>query len=152
MCNANAQLHGLHRATTQCMADTTYGAMHICLGTGSNAQCVAGNCHDTSSECTTAGQICGLTTPHVCGGCGGSDTACKGDARYGNTTICLANRLRHRRLPRHVHRVHRRQDLRRLDAAHLRRLRGGRRRDTQCTGDTRYGSRQHLLPGQLPGR
>jgi hypothetical protein len=75
----------------QCVADTTYGPAHICLGTGSNAQCVTGDCHDTSTECATPGQICGITTPHVCGGCGGSDTACKGDARYGNTTICLAN-------------------------------------------------------------
>jgi hypothetical protein len=65
--------------------------MHICLGTGSNAQCVAGNCHDTSAECKTDGQICGITTPHVCGGCGASDTVCRTDTTYGSGTICLAN-------------------------------------------------------------
>ena len=73
-----------------CVADTTYGAMHICLGTGSNAQCVPGNCHDTSTECMN-GQLCGITTPHTCGGCGSSDTACKSDAAYGSSTICLSN-------------------------------------------------------------
>jgi len=28
---------------------------------------------------------------HTCGGCSGSDTACRNDNRYGSSTICLAN-------------------------------------------------------------
>ncbi len=74
----------------QCMGDTQYGAMHICLA----GQCVAGNCHDTSSECIGAGQICGITVPHTCGSCGtgsAGDAACKADtATYGNGDICLS--------------------------------------------------------------
>jgi hypothetical protein len=73
----------------QCVADTTYGAMHICL----QGQCVAGDCHDTSAECTH-GQICGLSAAHTCGGCGSGstgDNACKGDTTaYGTGYICLA--------------------------------------------------------------
>ena len=72
----------------QCKGDTTYGAMHICLA----GQCVAGNCHDTSTDCTGNGQICGISVPHTCGGCGSGaagDTACKHDAAYGNGDICL---------------------------------------------------------------
>jgi hypothetical protein len=72
-------------ADAKCMADTVYGAMHICLA----GQCVAGNCHDTSGECMN-GQICGITTAHTCGGCGSSNTACKNDTTYGSGTICLA--------------------------------------------------------------
>ncbi len=63
--------------------------MHICLGTGNAAQCVAGNCHDTSADCT-GGQICGIGTAHVCGSCAGSDTACKNDAVYTSGSICLS--------------------------------------------------------------
>jgi hypothetical protein len=58
--------------------------MHICLGTGNAAQCVPGNCHDRSQDCVVPGQICGITTPHVCGSCAGSDAACKGDPYYTN--------------------------------------------------------------------
>jgi len=72
---------------TQCTTD--YGPMTICLGTGSNAQCVAGNCHDTSQDCT-GNQICGITTPHVCGSCAGSDASCKADAFYTSGSICLS--------------------------------------------------------------
>jgi hypothetical protein len=70
----------------QCVADTTYGAMHICL----SGQCVAGDCHDTSSECT-GGQICGISAAHTCGSCGSGtagDNACKGDSTYGANDIC----------------------------------------------------------------
>ena len=143
------QLHGLHRATTQCVADTIYGAMHICLGTGSNAQCVAGNCHDTSGECTTVGQICGITTPHVCGGCGDSDTACRTTRPTATAPSAWRALCVDRRLPRHVHRLHRRPALRRLDGAHLRRL-----RDRRAPVHRRHPlrQRQHLLPGELPGR
>ena len=72
----------------QCMGDTTYGAMHICLA----GQCVAGNCHDTSSECIGVGQICGISAAHTCGSCGSGsagDNACKGDTAYGSGDICL---------------------------------------------------------------
>jgi hypothetical protein len=88
----NTVTHSCEACTsdTQCSGDTQYGAMHICLGTGTSAQCVAGNCHDTSSDCS-GGQICGIGTAHVCGSCGGSDTACKNDAFYTNGSICLAN-------------------------------------------------------------
>jgi hypothetical protein len=70
----------------KCVADTFFGAMHICLA----GQCVAGNCHDTSTECMN-GQICGASVAHTCGGCHSSDAACKNDATYGNGTICLAS-------------------------------------------------------------
>jgi hypothetical protein len=72
----------------QCVADTTYGAMHICLA----GQCVAGNCHDTSSECT-GGQICGISAAHTCSACGSGstgDTACKNDSTYGTNDICYS--------------------------------------------------------------
>ena len=67
--------------------------------------------------------------PHTCGGCGSGrgDTACKADTTYGSDDICLTGALRPGRLPRHLHRLHRRQDLRRLDRAHLRKLRRGQR-------------------------
>ena len=70
----------------KCVADTFFGAMHICLA----GQCVAGNCHDTSGECMN-GQICGASVAHTCGGCNNSDTACRNDATYGNGTICLSS-------------------------------------------------------------
>jgi hypothetical protein len=94
-CAGNSQLCVNHACVactsdTQCLNDTQYGAMHLCLGSGSNAKCVAGNCHDTSADCTGTGQICGITTAHVCGSCGASDAACKGDSTYGSGDICLA--------------------------------------------------------------
>ena len=62
--------------------------MHICLA----GQCVPGDCHDTSAECT-GGQICGATVAHVCGGCGtgtAGDAACKANTpTYGSNYICL---------------------------------------------------------------
>ncbi len=73
---------------SQCVADTTYGAMHICLA----GQCLAGNCHDTSGECMN-GQLCGISTAHTCGSCGtgtAGDNACKGDTTYGSGDICLS--------------------------------------------------------------
>ena len=73
----------------QCVGDTTYGAMHICLG----GQCLAGNCHDTSTDCIGVGQICGITAAHNCGSCGSGsagDNACKGDTVYGSGDICLS--------------------------------------------------------------
>ncbi len=72
----------------RCVADTTYGSMHICLG----GQCVPGDCHDTSAECT-GGQLCGATVAHVCGSCGSGtagDNACKNSTTaYGTGYICL---------------------------------------------------------------
>ncbi len=129
-----------------CVADTTYGAMHICLGTGSNAQCVPGNCHDTSGECMN-GQICGITTPHTCGGCGSSDTACKNDATYGSGTICLANAC----VTGDCHDTSTDCAAGQICATATHTC-GACGTDAQCTSDARYGSRQHLLPGQLPGR
>jgi hypothetical protein len=65
------------------------GPMEICL----NGGCVAGNCHDTSSDCMAgSGQICGIAAPHTCGSCGTGNTgdnACKGDTTYGSGDICL---------------------------------------------------------------
>ena len=63
----------------QCTGDTHYGAGHLCV----NHLCVAGNCHDTSAECTgtRVGQVCGVTTDHTCGACT-SDTQCANDATY----------------------------------------------------------------------
>ncbi len=71
----------------QCVADTsTYGAMHICL----SGQCVAGDCHDTTTECT-GGKICGISAAHMCGSCGSGtsgDAACV--AAYTSGNICVA--------------------------------------------------------------
>ncbi len=73
-----------------CKQDTAYGPMHVCLkdSHSQNGKCVAGDCHDTSAECTMPGQVCGATVAHTCGGCG-SDGMCKNDTTYGSTTICL---------------------------------------------------------------
>jgi hypothetical protein len=72
----------------QCTGDNVYGPMHICI----SGQCVAGNCHDIDGDCTTPGQICGITAAHMCGGCGSGttgDNACKGDTTsYGANYIC----------------------------------------------------------------
>ena len=100
-CNTSAECAGSNQlcvnhacvactGDAQCVADVQYGAMHICLGTGSNAQCLPGNCHDTSVDCTGTGQVCGITTAHVCGSCGASDTVCKNDPAYGSGDICLS--------------------------------------------------------------
>ena len=88
----NTTTHACESCTTDlsCTQQTQYGAAHICLGTGNAAQCVPGDCHDRSQDCTN-NQICGITTPHVCGPCNGSDTACKGDAFYTTGSICLSN-------------------------------------------------------------
>jgi hypothetical protein len=91
LCNTTTHACQACTLDTQCTADTTYGPAHICLlSNGSNGQCVAGNCHDISSECTMTGQICGATTAHVCGNCG-SDGACV--TAYGTGDICLASGL-----------------------------------------------------------
>jgi hypothetical protein len=86
LCNTATHLCQACTTDGQCTADTTYGPMHICL----SGQCLAGNCHDVSSDCTTAGQICGATTAHTCGSCG-SDGACV--TAYGTGNICLASGL-----------------------------------------------------------
>ena len=65
-----------------CQADTTYGSTAICL----DAACSAGDCHDTSNDCTN-GQVCGASTAHACGACTG-DTQCANDAHYGPGHIC----------------------------------------------------------------
>jgi hypothetical protein len=70
-----------------CKNDAAYGSGDICLA----GACVAGDCHDTSTECT-AGKICGVSTPHTCGNCaagGAGDTQCVSDGRYGNGNICF---------------------------------------------------------------
>ena len=126
--------------------------MHICLGTGSNAQCVAGNCHDTSGDVHERPD---LRHHHARTSAAAARLGHRLQGRhatYGSTRH-LPRRARcvHGRLPRHVDRVHRRQDLRRLDAAHLRHLRAARRRHAvHQRHPLRRG--QHLLPGQLPGR
>jgi Cys-rich repeat protein len=73
-------------ADMKCLSDTFFGPMHVCLA----GQCVAGNCHDTSTECAN-GQICGAQVAHTCGGCASSDAACRADPTYGNGSICLAS-------------------------------------------------------------
>ena len=118
-----------------CVADTTYGAMHICLGTGSNAQCVPGNCHDTSTECMN-GQICGITTPHTCGGCGSSDTACKSDATYGSSTICLSNAC----VTGDCHDTSTDCAAGQICATSTTHTCGACGTDAQCTSDARYGT------------
>jgi hypothetical protein len=87
LCNTTTHACQACTLDSQCIADTHYGSGNICLA---NGQCVPGNCHDVSSECTMVGQICGATTPHVCGNCG-SDAACV--AAYTTGNICLASGL-----------------------------------------------------------
>jgi hypothetical protein len=62
---------------------TAYAGAFLCDTAGS---CVAGNCH-TDANCTTPGQICGITTPNTCGACS-SDAQCESDPSYGPGTIC----------------------------------------------------------------
>jgi hypothetical protein len=136
----NTTTHTCQPCTTDlsCTQDTQYAAMHICLGTGSTARCVPGNCHDTSQDCQN-NQICGITTPQVCGSCAGSDTACKNDPYYTNGSICLANEC----VPGDCHDSS-------IDcpagqicgvaAAHTcGNCSAGTAGDLQCTGDGRYG-------------
>ena len=64
-----------------------YGGGDICL----SGACVAGDCHDTSTECT-AGKLCGVQTVHTCGNCSAGSTGdgqCTGDSRYGSGDICF---------------------------------------------------------------
>lgn len=61
---------------------TAYGSTYICVG----GACVVGNCHN-SSNCTTAGQICGASTPNTCGTCSG-DPQCQADPSYGSAFVC----------------------------------------------------------------
>jgi len=121
----------------QCKQDTTYGAMHICLG----GQCVAGDCHDTSTECNP-GQICGATVNHTCGGCGSGsagDTACKNDTTaYGTGYICLANGC----VQGDCHDTSNDCTAGKICSVstHTCGNCGGGNADMQCTSDSRYGS------------
>ena len=146
---------GRARSDAQCVADTSYGAMHICLGTGSNAQCVAGNCHDTSADCTGTGQICGITTaahlrrlrrlatpparptrPTAAATSASASACVPATATTPRPTAPPASSAASRR---------------RTPAATAR----GRAGDTQCTADTRYGAGNICFQGtarrrQLP--
>ena len=66
---------------------TAYGdggtGTYVCNTGGS---CVPGNCN-VDSDCTTAGEICGVTMANVCGACT-SDSQCQSDPTYGPNTIC----------------------------------------------------------------
>ena len=124
---------------TQCMGDTTYGAMHICLA----GQCVAGNCHDTSSECIGVGQICGISAAHTCGTCGSGsagDNACKGDTVYGSGDICLSGAC----VAGDCHDTSTECPAGKLCGVSTAHTCGncsaGSTGDGQCTGDSRYGT------------
>ncbi len=69
---------------TSCAAAYGSGSGYICIG----GSCVAGDCH-TNSNCT-AGQICGLISPNLCGACT-TDAQCKASSSYGATSICVSN-------------------------------------------------------------
>jgi len=69
-----------------CIAAYGPGASYLCL----NDACVPGDCR-TSTDCA-AGKVC---LNNFCSPCTGAtnaegDTRCKGDARYGATTLCLS--------------------------------------------------------------
>jgi hypothetical protein len=82
LCKSNACV--ACASDTDCTGDPAYGAQHLCVA----GQCVPGACR-ASSDCTGPGQICNTTT-HSCGGCA-TDAACKADAAYGSTSICLGS-------------------------------------------------------------
>ena len=122
----------------QCVGDTQYGAMHVCLG----GQCLAGNCHDTSGDCT-GGQICGISAAHTCGSCGSGssgDTSCKSDTTYGSGDICLAGGC----VQGDCHDTSTDCSAGKICGVSTAHTCGncsaGSTGDTQCTMDTRYGS------------
>jgi hypothetical protein len=69
----------------QCRQDARYQSGYICVGN----LCVQGDCHDSSTDCTSskAGLVCGADAPHTCGTCN-DDDQCKNDTKYGANTIC----------------------------------------------------------------
>jgi len=81
LCNAGTHFCTACGSDTSCQQDSTYGSSDICL----DSQCVAGNCHDTSADCT-GGQICSSTS-HTCSACS-TDTSCQTDPTYGSNDIC----------------------------------------------------------------
>ena len=88
VCNTTTHFCEACSADTTCKSDARYGSTNICLA----GVCTIGDCHDTSTECA-AGQICGATSPHACGACGGASTAaadaqCTSDPHYGASDIC----------------------------------------------------------------
>ena len=83
VCNPGTHACAACGSDTVCQNDASYGTAYICL---SNATCVQGNCHDTSTECQN-GQICGVSTAHACGACA-TDTQCRNDSHYGSGDIC----------------------------------------------------------------
>ena len=131
VCNTATHLCESCTGNTQCV--TEYGPMHVCLP---NGRCVAGNCRDTSADCTGAGQICGITTPHVCGSCGSSDAACKADTTYGTLDHLPRGRVQGRRLPRHSAEC----DAGKVCGAVTPHTCGGCTPDSDCTMDARYGA------------
>jgi hypothetical protein len=97
-CSNGQYCDGSTRACVTCTNDAAgdsacrasgFGANSICLA----SKCVAGNCHDLTSECSSNGQICGSQTAHTCGDCTdgpAGDTQCQ--SAYDNSYICLASR------------------------------------------------------------
>jgi hypothetical protein len=65
---------------------TAYGGGTTSYVCDSAGKCVVGNCN-VDSDCTTVGQICGVTTANTCGGCT-ADVQCQTDPNYGTGTIC----------------------------------------------------------------
>ena len=123
------------RTTPRACADLLGTApAHICLGTGGNAKCVAGDCHDTSADCTGTGRICGITTvarlrlpagPPICPArlirpMAPATSASPAPASRATATIRRSSA--------------RLEDLRRRDAAHLRQLQRRRRGYTNAPG------------------
>ena len=129
---------------TSCMNDTTYGAAHICLkdSNGQNGQCLAGDCHNVSSDCTTAGQVCNSTS-HTCVGCAGSDATCTGDARYGTGTICVSNLC----VTGDCHDTSADCTAGKICGVSTTHTCGTCSTDTQCTSDTVYGSADICFQG-----
>ncbi|HEY6475606.1 MAG TPA: hypothetical protein VI456_03440, partial [Polyangia bacterium] len=122
---------------TQCVGDSTYGPMHICV----SGQCVAGNCHDTDGDCTTPGQICGIGAAHTCGGCGSGtagDTACRNDTTtYGTAYICSNNACSQGNCHATDTECPAGQICSSLTCSNCA---SGGAGDTQCQGDTNYGT------------
>jgi hypothetical protein len=82
VCNTTTHVCEACSADATCKGDARYGSTRICLA----GLCTVGDCHDTSTECP-AGQLCGSSSAHTCGGCSG-DGQCTADTRYGAGDIC----------------------------------------------------------------
>ncbi len=71
------------QANAACSNAYGAGTGYVCA----QGACVAGNCV-TTADCT-AGTICGLSTPNVCGTCT-SDGQCRAAGAYGSGYLCIS--------------------------------------------------------------